>query len=87
MARQDSQTEYIVTQAAYRTAYDSLPLTGTPGLTAQSVPVRAKEYRLNVSNTINAGKWVMWSVVEESFRFTWSNGVWLPPANLVVRTD
>lgn len=87
MARLDAQTEYIVTQEAYRRAYDSLPASGTPGQTASSVPVRAKEYRLNVSNTINAGKWAMWSVVEESFAFTWSDGAWRPPANLVIRKD
>ena len=87
MIRRDSQTEYIVTQDAYRVAYDSLPPSGTPDQTTLSAPMRAKEYRLNVSNTINAGKWVMWAVVDEPFAFTWVDGVWMPPANLVVRKE
>ncbi|MFD2573836.1 hypothetical protein ACFSUS_24580 [Spirosoma soli] len=84
MARQDSETEYIVTQQAYNTAYASLPERGTENQKAQSATITAKQYRLNVSQTINAGKWVMWAISDESFEFTWSNGAWHPPANLVV---
>lgn len=84
MARQDLETEYIVTQEAYNKAYDSLPQIGTEGEKAQSIKMTAKQYRLNVSQTVNAGKWVMWAISNESFEFTWVNGVWQPPANLVV---
>lgn len=84
MARQDLETEYIVTQEAYNKAYNSLPQSGTEGEKAQSIKITAKQYRLNVSQTVNAGKWVMWAISDESFEFTWVNGVWSPPANLVV---
>lgn len=87
MARQDAQTEYIVNESAYKKAYDSLPEQGSDNEKAQSVKVMAKQYRLNVSNTINAGKWVMWAVGEESFEFIWQNGAWQPPQNLVVIKD
>lgn len=84
MARQDSQTEYIVAQEAYDRACAALPPQGTEGQVAQSIPVVARQYRQNASQTINAGKWVMWAITEESFAFTWANGVWNPPANLVI---
>ncbi|RIV23852.1 hypothetical protein DYU11_12875 [Fibrisoma montanum] len=87
MARQDLQTEYIITQQAYEKALASLPEQGTDQQKAHSVGVVAKQYRLNVSNTINAGKWAMWSISEESFEFTWQDGAWQPPANLVVLKD
>ena len=84
MARQNPETEYIITQEAYSRAYRSLPQSGTEGEKAQSTKITAKQYRLNVSQTVNAGKWVMWAISDESFEFIWSNGVWHPPANLVV---
>ncbi|QJW90780.1 hypothetical protein HNV11_16035 [Spirosoma taeanense] len=84
MARQDPQIEYIVTQEAYETACNSLPKAGTDNQKAQSVNITARQYRQNTSQTINAGKWVLWSIGPESFEFTWSNGAWQPPANLVI---
>lgn len=87
MARLDAHTEYIITQADYRAARASLPQTGVEGQTAQSVSVTARQYRQNTSQTINAGKWVMWGIAPESFDFMWSDGDWQPPANLVVRPD
>jgi hypothetical protein len=86
MAQQDPQTEYIVSQESYNKAYSSLPQQGTDNEKAHSAKVMAKQYRLNTSNTINAGKWIMWAVGEESFEFTWQNGSWQPPKNLVVVT-
>ncbi|MEZ0540153.1 hypothetical protein [Fibrella arboris] len=87
MARQDAKTEYIISQAAYETALASLPTSGTEQQRTYSVPVTAYEYRLNTSQTINAGKWSMWAVMPESFAFEWRNGSWHPPANLVVRQE
>lgn len=84
MARQDAQTEYIVTQDAYRIAYASLPQTGSEGEKAQSAKILAKQYRQNISKTVNADKWTLWAMPEESFEFTWQNGAWTPPKNLVV---
>lgn len=87
MARQDSHTEYIVSKDAYNMAVASLPLTGTAEQKASSVPITAMQYRQNVSQTINAGKWSMWGISLESFEFTWHNGAWQPPANLIIRED
>jgi|GEM_PF-1917655 hypothetical protein len=84
MARQDQQTEYVINQQAYDKAYSSLPDQGTDNQTALATKVVAKQYRLNVSNTVHAGKWSMWTISEESFEFTWQNGSWQPPQNLVV---
>ncbi|QKZ14855.1 hypothetical protein [Spirosoma sp. KUDC1026] len=84
MAQQNHHTEYIITQQAYDNAYSSLPEQGTDNQIAQSTKVVAKQYRLNVSNTVHAGKWSMWAISEESFEFTWQNGAWQPPQNLVV---
>jgi hypothetical protein len=84
MARQDQQIEYIINQQAYEKAYSSLPEQGADNQTAHSAKVVAKQYRLNVSNTVHAGKWYMWAISEESFEFTWQNGAWQPPRNLVV---
>lgn len=84
MARQDAHIEYIISQESYALAYSSLPETGTPDQQAESVRVPAKQYRLNQSQTVNAGKWVMWAIEPETFMFTWKNGAWQPPANLVV---
>jgi len=85
MAHPDTHTEYIVTQPDYQRILSGLPPTGTDGQTAQSAPVRAFQYRQNVSDTINAGKWRMWGIAPETFAFTWRSGAWQPPANLVVR--
>ena len=87
MTRQDSHTEYIVKQEAYMLALASLPATGTDCQKAQSVAVIAREYRQNISQTINAGKWVLWNIGPESFEFEWRNGAWQPPTNLVVLSD
>ncbi|CCH56846.1 hypothetical protein BN8_06234 [Fibrisoma limi BUZ 3] len=88
MAQQDQHTvEYVISQQAYEKAYRSLPEQGTDQQKAQSAKVMAKQYRLNTRDTANAGKWVMWSVGEESFEFTWQNGAWRPPANIVVLND
>lgn len=87
MARQDSHTEYIVKQADLEMALAQLPTTGTEGQTVQTQPVVAREYRQNTSQTVNAGKWSMWGIAPESFLFTWRNGAWQPPANLVVRRE
>ena len=84
MARQDPHTEYIITRDAYTRAYNSLPATGTENQKVQSSPITAKQYRQNTSQTLNAGKWVMWAISDESFEFTWQNGSWQPPHNLVV---
>ncbi|GAB3493502.1 hypothetical protein GCM10027341_08880 [Spirosoma knui] len=84
MARQDAQTEYIVTQELFDKAYQSLPPQGTDNQKVESMKVIAKQYRLNVSDSPNAGKWVMWAIGEESFEFTWKDGAWQPPQNLVV---
>ncbi len=84
MARQDEHTEYIVTQDAFTTAYTSLPEKGIENQKAQSVKIMARQYRQNVSETINAGKWTMWAIAEESFEFTWLHGGWQPPVNLVI---
>lgn len=85
MARQDSYTEYIIKQADYEAALASLPATGSEGQTVQTQPITAREYRQNTSQTVNAGKWSMWGIAPESFTFTWHNGAWQPPANLVIR--
>lgn len=87
MTRTDSHTEYIVTQSDYQTTLASLPPVGTDGQTAQASPVSAFQYRQNVDDTINAGKWRMWGIAPETFDFTWRNGAWQPPANLVVRRE
>ncbi|RYF77955.1 MAG: hypothetical protein EOO39_02675 [Cytophagaceae bacterium] len=87
MARQDSHTEYIVSKEAYQTALASLPANGTTTQKATSVPVTAMQYRQNISNTINAGKWSMWGISQETFDFEWREGTWQPPANLIVRHD
>ena len=87
MARQDPHTEYVVKQEAYNLALASLPATGTEYQKAQSMPVMAREYRQNISQTINAGKWVLWNIAPESFEFEWQDGAWQPPANLVVLND
>lgn len=84
MARQDAHTEYIVTQEAYRIAYTSLPQTGNEGEKAQSAKILTKQYRQNTSNTVNADKWNLWAMSDESFEFTWTDGKWTPPKNLVV---
>lgn len=84
MARQDPHVEYIVTQEAYDTALSSLPPTGTDNQTAQSTAVTARQYRQDTSQTMNAGKWSMWGIAPESFAFTWRDGAWHPPANLVI---
>ncbi len=87
MARLDAHTEYIVTQPDYQRMLASLPATGTEKETVRSAPVKAFQYRQNVNagDTINAGKWRMWGIAPETFEFTWQNGTWHPPANLVVR--
>lgn len=87
MARQDTHTEYIVSKQSYAMAIASLPASGTEHQQANSAPIIAVQYRQNVSQTINAGKWSMWGIAPESFVFTWQNGAWQPPANLVMRTD
>ena len=84
MARQDPHVEYIVKQEAYDTALASLPPTGTEHQMAYTTEVTARQYRQNTSQTINAGKWVMWGIGPESFVFTWLDGDWRPPANLVI---
>lgn len=84
MARQDLHTEYIITHEAYDRAYGSLPERGTDGQTAETVPIVAKQYRQNTSDTVHAGKWSMWTIGPEVFEFRWQNGAWQPPANLVV---
>ncbi len=86
MARQGPHLEYIVTEDSYKLALASLPITGMEQQKAQSVKIMAREYRQNTSQTINAGKWVMWNIVPESFEFEWRNGAWQPPTNLVVLT-
>lgn len=85
MASQDSQIEYIVTEEEYKKAYDSLPESGKEQQVVTSAPIIARQYRQNKSQTINAGKWVMWNIGAESFDFTWTNGSWQPPANLVLK--
>lgn len=87
MARQDPHTEYIVSRDAYNTAIASLPATGTTDQQATSVPITAMQYRQNVSQTINAGKWSMWGISSESFTFDWRDGAWQPPANLIIRRE
>lgn len=87
MARQDAHTEYIVRKDAYQAAFDRLPATGSDGQTAEVGPLVAHEYRQNVSKTINSGKWSMWGISPQTFTFTWRNGAWQPPANLVVRQE
>ena len=87
MTRTDAHTEYIVTQPDYQTALASLPPTGTDGQTAPATPIRAFQYRQNVGDTPNAGKWRMWGIGSETFMFTWQNRAWQPPANLVVRAE
>ncbi|MBO0938956.1 hypothetical protein J2I47_20555 [Fibrella sp. HMF5335] len=87
MNRFDQHVEYIVTQANYQVALNSLPATGTDGQLTHSVSVMTYEYRQNVSQTINAGKWTMWAVKPMPIAFSWQNNAWQPPANLVVRQD
>lgn len=87
MNRFDQHTEYIVTLANYQIALSSLPATGNDGQLAHSVPVMTYEYRQNVSQTVNAGKWTMWTVRPMPISFEWKNEAWRPPANLVVRRD
>ena len=87
MTRTDAHTEYIVTPSDYQTALTSLPATATDGETAQSIPIRAFQYRQNVGDTINAGKWRMWGISFEAFTFVWQNSTWNPPINLVVRNE
>ncbi|MBO0948115.1 hypothetical protein [Fibrella forsythiae] len=87
MARQDPHTEYIISKEAYQIALSSLPATGTAGQKATSLPITAMQYRQNISNTINAGKWSMWGISQETFDFQWHNGTWQPPVNLIIRQD
>jgi len=87
MTRTDAHTEYIITQSDYQIALASLPPVGTDGQTARATPVRAFQYRQNTGDTINAGKWRMWGIAPETLVFTWQDGAWQPPANLVVRRD
>lgn len=87
MARLDDRTEYIIHQADYHSLLAELPATAAEGDTYLTKPVTAREYRLNVSQTINAGKWSMWGIAPESFVFTYQNGAWQPPANVVIRRD
>lgn len=87
MSTPSQTTEHIVLQADYDTVLASLPPTGTDGQQIASKPVMIREYRLNTSDTINAGKWLMWSVSPKPIVFTWQNGAWQPPATLVVRRN
>lgn len=87
MARKDTHVEYIVKQSAYEAVMAGLPATGSENQTIESGPIVVREYRQNISETINAGKWVLWGISSESFDFEWRNGAWQPPANLVVIAD
>jgi hypothetical protein len=87
MARQDPHTEYIVSKEAYQTALSGLPPTGTDNQKVLSPQIKAMQYRQNTSQTVNAGKWSMWGISDETFEFEWRNGAWQPPANLIVRQD
>lgn len=85
MASQNPHIEYILTESDYQTLLTTLPATGTNGQTVRSGAVKAFQYRQNVSDTVNAGKWRMWGIAFETFDFIWQNGAWQPPKNLVVR--
>jgi hypothetical protein len=87
MARRDAHVEYIIKQSVYKAALASLPATGSSNQTVQSGPIVVREYRQNISQTVNAGKWVLWGISSESFEFEWRDGAWQPPANLVVIAD
>lgn len=87
MARRDAHVEYIVKQSAYKAALASLPNAGSEHQTVDSEMIVVREYRQNISQTINSGKWVLWGISSESFVFEWRNGAWQPPANLVVIAD
>jgi hypothetical protein len=84
MNRFDPNTEYSVTRADYATALTSLPATGTDGQLASSVAVMVREFRLNTSQTVNAGKWTLWSISPQPIVFVWHDGAWQPPQNVVV---
>ena len=87
MARRDTHIEYIVKQSVYKTALAGLPVSGSENQKAVLGPIVVREYRQNISQTINAGKWVLWGISSESFEFEWQNEAWQPPANLVVIAD
>lgn len=87
MQQANPPTELIVLQADYDTILASLPQVGTDGQQIDSAPIMTREYRQNMSETINAGKWTMWRVAPRPLPFTWQNGAWQPPANLVIRRD
>jgi hypothetical protein len=87
MARRDAHVEYIVKESAYKAALAGLPATGAANQPVTSGPIVVREYRQNISQTINSGKWVLWGISSETFDFEWHNGAWQPPANLVVIAD
>lgn len=87
MARRDAHVEYIVKESAYQAALAGLPATGVENQSFHSEPIVVREYRQNISQTINSGKWVLWGISSETFDFKWGNGAWQPPANLVVIAD
>lgn len=87
MARRDTHVEYIVKQTVYKAALASLPAGNATSQTAELGPITVREYRQNTSETVNAGKWVLWGISSETFVCEWRDGAWQSPANLVVIDD
>ncbi|MBC3785620.1 hypothetical protein [Spirosoma utsteinense] len=87
MARRDTHVEYIVKESVYKVALANLPAGTAANQTIELGPITVREYRQNTSQTINAGKWVLWGISSETFVCEWRDGAWEPPANLVVISD